>query len=314
MLWYSWYRSTGLILWPRSKRLLVATAADLPFQLLRLHNMLNPAGAQPPDMPAWAAWASGPVATALARLQYECEPTAAGAEGGEEDEDAWLDGLRSDDEDWDSLARTRRQQVEDSAARALWGPQPPTTPQQLAAALAGAVAQADAAVVTRNRESLALLVKLVCQMGDMDVGASLLKASKREPCCVGYGTNPQEAILRMCAHFGWPAAWLSLLGQLLAAHPIPWSSWQGLTQTKLIERAVQIEARFPSTDDNGARSKKALGAMALGLAVAVRTQWQGSRVMARRSLLAACLPSSRFCSPSQRQAPAWRCTWWLMRC
>lgn len=36
----SWYRSTGLLLWPRSKRLLVAAAADFPHQLLRLHNML----------------------------------------------------------------------------------------------------------------------------------------------------------------------------------------------------------------------------------------------------------------------------------
>lgn len=37
----SWYRSTGLLLWPRSKRLLVAAASsDLPYQLLRLHTML----------------------------------------------------------------------------------------------------------------------------------------------------------------------------------------------------------------------------------------------------------------------------------
>lgn len=35
-----WYKSTGLLLWPRSKRLLVTAAADLLYQVLRLHNML----------------------------------------------------------------------------------------------------------------------------------------------------------------------------------------------------------------------------------------------------------------------------------
>lgn len=56
----------------------------------------------------------------------------------------------------------------------------------------------------------------------------------------GYVSGPEEALLRMCAHFGWPAAWHPLLGQLVAARPIPWASWQGLLQTNMLQCAVQI--------------------------------------------------------------------------
>lgn len=61
-----------------------------------------------------------------------------------------------------------------------------------------------------------------------------------EACTYEYGSEPQDAILHMCAHFGWPAAWRPLLGQLMAALPIPRSSREGLPHTQLIRTAVQM--------------------------------------------------------------------------
>lgn len=195
----------------------------------------NPAGEPHPDMPVWVARENDLAGQALLWLKNEYEPSDGESE---DDEEAWLDDMPSDDEEWGSLVRKRRQQQEERAARAQWGPQLPATPQQLAAALAGAVARggspagmycgrrlhsvlatlltdpalahaaciepqavhcfalhctalpvpncaADAAIVEDNRMKLGLLVKLVCQMGDIGVGTRLLNAFQRKPLPLG---------------------------------------------------------------------------------------------------------------------------------
>lgn len=120
----------------------------------------------------------------------------------------------------------------------------------------------------------------------------------------------REDALRMAAHFGWPADWRPLLGRLLAADSNPEYCSAGV-QLDLFEEAAAIGAqlcpcqqwtwpgislllactchrtfahrcgislaageRFPSSDDGGIRSRKALGAMAVTLAAAVRTYLQ----------------------------------------
>lgn len=98
--------------------------------------MQNPPGAQPPALPVWEAWQEDSSAKELARLHEELEPGS----GGRSFEDDWGEAMASGD-DWDSFTRRLRQYAADKEARALWGPQPPATAQQLAAALVAAVAK-----------------------------------------------------------------------------------------------------------------------------------------------------------------------------
>lgn len=146
---HRWYRRTGLVVWPRAKRLVVTAAAELPFQVLRLHTMLvspfstasswqhaawqaserparfgcgasalpcallqNPAGAQPPAMPVWEDQAE-PALTAVRELEClsrEYDPSAARPNDVVVEEE-WALGMRSDDEEWGSLVRSTRKQV-----------------------------------------------------------------------------------------------------------------------------------------------------------------------------------------------------------
>lgn len=130
-------------------------------------------------------------------------------------------------------------------------------------------------VVRANRDPLVLLAKLVCQLGDPEVAASLLQASAREclmasmrcrrwqhlqsaqieqqqppvwptaapTSCMAAGPDflpeaMQEALLRVCAHYQWPAAFCPVLGQLIATQPVPWTSWSGLPQVTLLRTAL----------------------------------------------------------------------------
>lgn len=74
----------------------------------------NPAGAPQPDMPVWAAQESDLAGQVLLWLKNEYEPSD-GDSG--DDEEAWLDSMPSDDEEWGSLVRKRRREQEERAAR-----------------------------------------------------------------------------------------------------------------------------------------------------------------------------------------------------
>lgn len=66
-----------------------------------------------------------------------------------------------------------------------------------------------------------------------------------------------------------------------------------------VNRSIRLpatpEALFPSPDDGGARSKKALGAMALGLGVAVRTHVGKEPVSSRNPAVLPHLPCTCSC-------------------
>ncbi|PRW58499.1 hypothetical protein C2E21_2779 [Chlorella sorokiniana] len=268
-MWFSWYRRTCLLLWPRSKRLLVAAAACPPVQLLRLHNMLDAAGAGLPDMPVWSGWKFDPSRGVVEELKRHTQPGAAGEQASDVIESS-MPGAAAGAEN--VFTRCARRQEEDRAARAHWGPQPPATAQQLAAALVDVFAKGYFDVDSNyylGVEMLLHLAKLVCLVGDAGVGASLLKACAREEHVSPYGTNVQAGLLRMTAHFGWPAVWQPLLGQLIAARPVQRKydeSMRPLSHIQLIREAVQLAEQFPSTADGGTRSRKALDALALGFA------------------------------------------------
>lgn len=73
-------------------------------------SLRNPAGAQPAAMPAWVAWGEdgtfGEDETPdAAALQREYEPGDGGASEGEEEEEAWLRGVASDDEELSSSSQ-----------------------------------------------------------------------------------------------------------------------------------------------------------------------------------------------------------------
>ncbi|KAI3431779.1 hypothetical protein D9Q98_010534 [Chlorella vulgaris] len=249
------------MLWPHANRLPLVLLDNLPRQVVRLHAMLNSSPPQPsaPPMPAWG---EDPTAVAVQSLRQACLERSAEYV---QEYQAELDGYDSEDPEALEVRRELQRKVEYGKACKHFGPEPEATPPQLANAIVQHLEGRFAGIPKTSFDfeectSCHAMTKLVCQLNEACLAQRLWRLTIQMLLRIVSEEESlrRQSLLRMWAHFGWPAGWKGKLRSLTeGAGP------------DLLKACVAIAQCCPSPD-GGVASKQAGETLALCLAAAFK--------------------------------------------